>query len=242
MLKTKILCFFYFAWVGCIAAIAQPKNLQRADSLFAMRQYDAAQKLYADQLAQNNGGLVPLSVYYKLAFISEQQNQYAPAMYYLSLAYNRQPNQLVLNKLNEMADTYGLIGYDLDDFSFIFLFFRRYSAYLTLFLLVVAVYVFGVLVYKKIEKQPILTRHKWAVALYLVSLLGLLNLPDSYQIAIINRDRTYLRGAPSSAGPVVEAINKGNKVTIIGQNDQWLRIWWKNNLLYLRKMDVWIVR
>ena len=238
----KTLLIFCFVWVGCFAVFAQPKNLQRADSLFAMRQYEPAQKLYTNQLTQNNGSPVPLSVYYKLAFISEQQNQYARAMYYLSLAYNRQPNQSVLNKLSDMANTYGLIGYDSDDFSFVFLFFRRYSAYLTLFLLLVAIYVFSVLVYKSFKKQPIFTRHKWAVALYLASLLGLLNLPDSYQIAIINRDRTYLRGAPSSAAPVAEAINKGNKVTIIGQNDEWLHIWWKNNLLYLRKMDVWIVR
>ncbi len=234
------LFFLLFTLFFSVKILAQSASLQRADSLFTRHEYELAEKLYTQQLAQKR--FVPISVYYKLAFVSEQQNDYARTMYYLSLAYNRQPDQVVLNKLNEMADIYHLKGYNLDDFSFIFLFFRRYSAYFILFLLVVAVYAFGVLLYKKIKKQPILIRHKWIVVAYLVALWGLLNLPDSYQIAIINHDRTHLRAAPSSAAPVEEVIAKGNKVTIIGKNDEWLRIFWENDFLYVRAMDVWIVK
>ena len=236
-----LLCLFLFSIT--LKTAAQPNNLQKADSLFAVGQYESAKKRYENQLLQTaNNNLIPLSLYYKLAFISEKQNDYAHTLYYLSIIYSRKPQQIVLNKLKEIAATHQLEGYDSDDFSFVFLFFRRYSLYFTLFLFLVAIYVFGVLVYKRSQKQPIPNLHKWVVSAYLLSLLGLLNLPDSYRIAIVSQDRTHLRAAPSSAAPVEEAIAKGNKVTIIGENDQWLRIWQNRKSLYVRKLDVWIVR
>jgi uncharacterized protein YgiM (DUF1202 family) len=80
------------------------------------------------------------------------------------------------------------------------------------------------------------------VIAYLFALLLLLNLPDSYQIAIINKGPSHLRQAPTSAAPVKWSIAKGNKVTVIGEYDQWLRIWWEQEPLYIRKLDVWAVR
>ena len=222
---------------------AQPNNLQKADSLFAAGQYEPAKKRYESQFLQtDNTNLVPLSLYYKLAFISEKQNDYAHTLYYLSIIYSRKPQQIVLNKLQEIAEAHQLSGYESDDFSFVFLFFRRYSLYFTLFLFLVAIYVFGVLVYKRWQKQTIPNLHKRVVSAYLLSLLAFLNVPDSYRIAIVSQDRTHLRAAPSSAAPVEEAIEKGNKVTVIGENDQWLRIWQNRKALYVRKLDVWIVR
>lgn len=224
-------------------AITQNVDLRGVDSLFLHGKHKESEILYEKYLSQfKNKTLVPLPIYYKLAFINEQQNDYTRELYYLSMIYNRQPLQNILNKITETAANHNLTGYEVDDFSFVFLFFRKYSLYFTLFLLIVGIYAFGVLVQKKRHQEPIRYRHKWVVIAYLLALLLLLNLPDSYQIAIINKETAYLRESPSSAAPVKWSIPKGNKVTVIGEYDQWLRIWWEQKPLYVRKLDVWAVR
>ncbi|MEI7585171.1 MAG: hypothetical protein WCJ44_21010 [Runella sp.] len=232
-----------FTMMLSLSAWAQTVDLHKVDSLFMNGKQAESEVLYEKYLATfTNKTLVPLPIYYKLALINEKENDYARALYYLSMIYNRQPRQNILNKITEIAANHNLTGYEVDDFSFVFLFFRKYSLYFTLFLLVVGIYTFGVLVQKKRHNESIRSRHKWVVIVYLIALILLLNLPDSYQIAIINKSPTHLREVPSSAAPVKWSIAKGNKVTVIGEQDEWLRIWWEQQPLYVRKLDVWAVR
>ncbi len=231
-------------WVLLVStcARAQEVDLHLADSLFQNGKQTEAEVLYEKHLSQVlNTTTIPIPIYYKLAYINEKQNDYARTLYYLSMVYNKQPRQNVLNKINEIAANHNLAGYEVDDFSFVFLFFRQYSIYFNLFLLIVAIYAFGVLSQKRSKGEPIRSRHKWVVIAYLITLLLLLNLPDSYQIAIINKGQTHLRDAPSSAAPIKWSIARGNKVTVIGESDEWLRIWWEQQPLYVRKLDVWRV-
>lgn len=232
-------------WLLFVTAFAQaqPVDLHLADSLFINGRQVEAESMYEKHLEQVlNTTTVPIPIYYKLAYINEKQNDFARELYYLSMIYNKQPRQNILNKINEVAANHNLAGYEVDDFSFVFLFFRKYSLYFNLFLLIVAIYAFWVLNQKRVRGESIRSRHKFVVIAYLLALLVLLNLPDSYQIAIINKGRTYLRDAPSSAAPVMRTIARGNKVTVIGETDEWLRIWWEQQPLYVRKPDVWRVR
>ncbi len=246
-LKNKKWLSICWKWM-CLLIItlstqAQDVNLSQADSLFLSGRQSEAKVLYEKHLSQVvNTTAIPIPIYYKLAFISEKQNDYARALYYLSMIYNKQPRQNILNKINEIAANHNLTGYEVDDFSFVFLFFRKYSLYFNLFLLIVAIYAFWALNQKRVKGESIRSRHKFVVIAYLIALLLLLNLPDSYQIAIINKGPTYLRDAPSSAAPVTLSIAQGNKVTVIGETDEWLRIWWEQQPLYVRKLDVWRVR
>lgn len=232
-------------WLLFVTAFAraQPVDLHLADSLFLNGRQVEAESIYEKYLSQVlNTTTVPIPIYYKLAYINERQNDFARELYYLSMIYNKQPRQNILNKINEVAANYNLAGYEVDDFSFVFLFFRKYSLYFDLFLLIVAIYAFWILNQKRARGESIRSRHKFVVIAYLIALLMLLNLPDSYQIAIINKGQTYLRDAPSSAAPIKWSIARGNKVTVIGESDEWLRIWWEQQPLYVRKLDVWRVR
>ncbi|MCU0338810.1 MAG: hypothetical protein MUE30_02915 [Spirosomaceae bacterium] len=222
--------------------MAQSKgtDLKYADSLFKHGRQNEASLIYEKYIAQApNKDLVPLPIYYKVAYMSEKRNDYAKALYYLSLIYNRQPKQVVMNKINEIASANALQGFEVDDFSFVFLFFRNYSIYLTLFLLSAGIYTCVVLWQKYRQNEPIRNRHKWVLVAYLMALLLLLNLPSSYQIAIVNKSPVYMREMPSSAAPVKWTITKGNKLVIIGEEDEWWQIWWEQKTLYVRKLDVW---
>jgi len=218
-------------------------NLRKVDSLFLNGKHKEAEVMYEQYLSDfKNSTLAPLPIYFKLAYINEEKNDYARELYYLSMIYNRQPRQTVLNKITETAANYNLAGYEVDDISFIFLFFRKYSIYFTLFLLIVGLYAFIVLIQKKRHNEIIRRRHTWVVMLYLTALLLLLNLPDFYQIGIINKDTAFLRDSPSSAAPVKRSIAKGNKVIVLRESDEWLQIWWEEQQLYARKLDVWTIQ
>jgi len=238
-MKSAIACFLGIFFT--LVANAQKNNLSLADSLFRSGKQIEAQLIYEQFLEKTPSSVVPLPIYYKLAYIYEKQNDYTRTLYYLSMIYNQQPRQNILNKISEIAANHNLAGYEVDDFSFVFLFFKKYALYFTLFLLVVGMYAFGVLLHKSQNKENIRARHKWIVMAYLIALLLLLNLPDSYQIAIVHKSPAYLRDIPSSAAPAKWSIPKGNKVIVIGEEDQWLRIWWNQHPLYVRKIDVWAI-
>ena len=110
-----------------------------------------------------------------------------------------------------------------------------------LFLLVPALYVFRVLVLKSVRKEPVPVRQKWVVFIYLLILLIFTNLPEGIQSGITSHDRVLLRTDPSAAAPVVEVVGRGNKVSILGTKDIYLRVLWHNELYFIRRDSVWII-
>ncbi len=215
-------------------------DLKVADSLFKAERYDEAIKIFENQVNMHNKN-IPLPGILKLAMMYDRKGNSPKTLYYLTVLYNQRPEQVTLNKITEIAVKNNLSGYEEEDLSFIFFLFRKYSIYFFSFLFVIALYSFYVLVIKKQKGLFVRTRHKWTIVLYLVALLALLNLPDTYKVAIVNKKLAFLRAAPSSAAPVIQKILEGNKLSIVGQEDQWLHIWWNNKLFYVKQKDVWIV-
>jgi uncharacterized protein YgiM (DUF1202 family) len=74
-----------------------------------------------------------------------------------------------------------------------------------------------------------------------MALFGLLNIPNNYQTGVVKKEETYVRSFPSSASPVVQKIKKGNKLTIIGNRDEWNRVIWNGEIVFVRKDDLWII-
>ena len=239
MLK-KIIFFLFVTLCLTQKSNSQYVNLKVADSLFRTANFEEAIKIFEKQIAISNSN-VSLPVIIKLAMMHEKKNNFPKVLYYLTVLYNRQPEQATLNKITEIATKHNLSGYQEEDLSFIFFLFRKYSLYFFSFLLVVAIYSYYVLINKKQKKLLIRSRHKWTLVLYLIALLALLNLPDTYKVAIVGKKQAFLRDAPSSAAPIAEKITEGNKLSIVGQKDQWLHIWWNNKLFYIKQIDVWIV-
>jgi tetratricopeptide (TPR) repeat protein len=236
----KIIFFLFVTLSFTQQSKSQYVSLKVADSLFRLEQYDEAVKIFENQITISNTN-TSSPVILKLAMMYEKKNNFSKALYYLTVLYNRQPQQATLNKITEIALKHNLSGYQEEDLSFIFFLFRKYSLYFFSFLLIVAVYSYYVLINKKQKQLFIRTRHKWTVVLYLIALLVLLNLPDTYKVAIVSKKQAFVRDSPSSAAPITEKILEGNKLSIIGRQDQWLHIWWNSKLYYIKEIDVWIV-
>lgn len=223
-------------------ALATTDPLRRADSLFRVGTAGAvsdAASLYESAIADGRAVTDPMLL--KLAYAYEQQNNVPRLLYYLEVYFERHPNEAVLRKMNDIARTHGLAGYETDDLNYFYLFYKQYGLYPLLFGLGLGVYVVGVLLLKTQRKEPAPTRYKWVILLYLLGLLLFANLPEGYQSGITSRDRVYLRSEPSAAAAVTEVIGRGHKVNILGSEDIWLRVFWNNKIYYVRRDAVWLI-
>lgn len=225
--------------MAATAQLALPDTLRRADSLFAAGDQVDAAHLYELALAEGHSATDAMLL--KLAHAYEQENDVPKLLYYLEVYFERHPDDTVLRRMNDIARANNLSGYETDDLNYFYLFYRKYGIYFLLFLMIPAIYVFGVMMIKVFRKEAIPTRQKWLIFVYLLLLLIFTNLPESVQSGIISHDRVLLRSGPSAAAPIVEIIGRGHKVNILGQKDIYLRVLWHNELYYIRRDNVWII-
>ena len=236
----KNLFFFLLVLSIPTASKTQTNGAKQIDSLSKIDSSDKVLKTI--ELNTTNAPLIiSKNTLLKAAFIYEKKENYIKALYFLSVAYKRNPSTNLLNKINDVATKHNLEGYETDDWGFVILLFRNYFYYIYIIILLLGVYVFSVVLFKFRKTQFIPNRHKWTVLVYLVSLFILLNIPKSYSVGIIGQRNTSLRQSASSASPITEVIQVGNKINIVGQKDEWYRIFWHKKFSYIRKIDVLII-
>lgn len=218
---------------------ANKMELKAADSLFAMAKYPEALILFKKNFKEeekNNQSLL-----LKLAFLAEKTNNYTDCLFYLSKLALINPSRKLFEKMDKLAAEQNLTGYEFDDYNYFIIFYRRYGDYIPILLLTLGTYIVVIMVTKVRRREPILQIHKVSIVIYLVALLGILNVPSLYQTCIIVNENTFLRDDPSSAAPVVEKVGKGHKLVILGSVDHWNRVIWNNRIVYIRKSDLWII-
>lgn len=236
--KNLFFSFLFLAFMAPVIAFsANQKELKTADSLFAIARYPEAQTLYKKNfsLSEKNGQALLL----KLAFLAEKTNNYTDCLFYLSKLALVQPSRHLFEKMDKLAKEQNLSGYEFDDYNYFIIFYRKYGDYIPILLLTLGTYIVVIMVTKTRRKEPILQIHKISIIVYLLALLGILNVPSLYQTCIIVNENTFLRDEPSSAAGVVEKVGKGHKLTIIGSVDHWDRVIWNNRIVYIRKSDLW---
>lgn len=236
--KNLIFSFLFLAFFMPGAAFcANQKELKTADSLFAIARYAEAQTLYKKNfsLTEKNSQALLL----KLAFLAEKTNNYTDCLFFLSKLALTQPSRHLFEKMDKLAKEQNLSGYEFDDYNYFIIFYRKYGDYIPILLLTLGTYIVVIMVTKTRRKEPILQIHKVSIIVYLLALLGILNVPSLYQTCIIVNENTFLRDEPSSAAGVVERVGKGHKLTIIGSVDHWDRVIWNNRIVYIRKSDLW---
>jgi len=236
----KYLLFWIF--LGTLAPFskafsANKTELKTADSLFAMARYTESLVLYKKNFSErekNNQSLL-----LKLAFLAEKTNNYTDCLFYLSKLALINPSRRLFEKMDKLAQERNLTGYEFDDYNYFIIFYRRYGDYIPILLLTLGTYIVVIMVTKARRKEPILQIHKLSIMAYLFVLLGILNVPSLYRTCIIVNENTFLRDEPSSASAVVDRVGKGHKLTIVGSVDHWNRVIWNNQIVYIRKSDLW---
>jgi tetratricopeptide (TPR) repeat protein len=216
-----------------------PKEINFGDNYFAQKEYTKAKPIYYNLIKDKSKNAK--NALLKLAFIYEKENDFTRALYFLNLYFEQNPTEKVLIKMNTIALNNNLSGYELNDFYIILLLIKQYSYIINLILALIGIYVVVVFIIKKRKNEPILTKHKFVLLLYLLGALLVLNISFFYKQGIIHNESTAIRVDPSAAAPVSEFLPAGQRINIIGGEDVWLRIFRNNNFYYINKANVWMV-
>jgi len=137
-LKFKIILLYAVAVVAYKVEAFAAKNDQKlanADSLFALQKYTQSYQLY-DSIY--SAGFVSPSMLMKMAFIQEGLGDYTMALYYLNDYYTITSNELVLEKMENLAEKHSLMGYDYSDTDYFISVYHEYYDQLLIALIAVS--------------------------------------------------------------------------------------------------------
>ena len=227
ILKFKI--YFLSMFIPLISVLANAQNLSIADSLFDAGKFTEALEIY--QNIQNSQHATP-AMLLKMAYINEGLNQYAEALYLLEKYYSITANRKVISKINEIAATNELSGFEYTDLFFLYHLINTYYFELIIgfsFLLFFATF-YVVLKRKKYISIPMI-----GFQLLMISFLVIVvNTPLKKSEAIIIADQSILMSGPSAGSEPLYLIEKGHKVKILEDHLIWVKIDWKNKPAYIR--------
>ena len=178
----------------------------------------------------------------KMAFIKEGLGDFTNALYYLNLYYLKTYNRRVLKKMENLAETYHLEGYNYADTEFFLNLYHQYRITIIIGLSSITLLLFFLLFYQKksSKSKPILQGFFYIVLLLLLFLLN--NFGREKPKAIVTANQTYLMEGPSPGSEVIEVVGRGHRVDILGKEDVWTRISWKDQVAYVKDHNLKRVR
>jgi Lipopolysaccharide export system permease LptF/LptG len=217
--------------VSTLEAQISGYRLQQADSLFLDKKYTQSLEHYQTILAQNQYSPAMLL---KMAYIQEGLNRVGQALYYLNLYYIATNDKSVLQKMDELATRYNLDGYQLSDADQAMSFYRDYHLQITIALAVIALF-FVALAFsvKRKGQRPIASAV--VTLIILLILFYHVNIGGDASMGIIGNAHTFLMNGPSPGASVVEIVEEGHRVEIIGKKDVWMEVLWQGEVAYVRE-------
>lgn len=207
-------------------------RLKTADSLFQAKRYTQSLEHYEEILKQKQ--YTP-AMLLKMAYIEEGLRHVGQAMYYLNLYYTVTNDKTTLEKINELATKYNLEGYESSDADKFISFYHDYYSWISLALAALLILMLSIMFYSKftLKVRPIA-----GFVVMVIFLIGFsVHLFYGRQIAtgIISNASTYVMSGPSAASNVIEIVNDGHRVEILGKKDVWMKILWNGEVAYIKE-------
>ena len=231
IIKTRFLIFFLiFVTIDIFAN--EKYLLNKGDSLFKLRKYVDAKKLYENLYYEKN--YFSDAMLLKLSFIEEGIGNYDKALIYLSKHYDQTHNKETSEKIKSIAKKNELIGFEQNDLSLVLNFYNK-NIYLIHSLLVVFLTLYLIIAGKKDISYHI----RFMIISVLV--LAIMNLNLIKKEGIIFQDNTYIMNGPSSGSDVYSIINKGNKLKVSSESSIWYEVIFENKKKYIRKKNIFLI-
>lgn len=223
---------------GQKAAVGVPQEevlLQRADSLFAQQRYTQAYQEYERVLEREQASPGMLL---RMAYIQESLGNVSSALYFLNLYYQQTTDKEVLVKIEELAASKNLAGYEYSDEDYFRAVLEQNRPLVLMGLMVVCGLFFLLIVYRRFRQHE---RPVW-LGVVLVLLLGVVfyfvQTPLIPERAIIVQDGAPLMSGPSGGSSLIRQVNKGHRLKVLGREDVWYRVEWENRELYIKETAV----
>jgi len=226
----------FSAWENNASAQNLEESLFIADSLFEAKKYTESFMIYESIF--EIGDKASPAMLLKMSYIKEGLEDYGNALYYLNLYYIQTNNAKVLAKMKELAANNGISGYEYSEFELLVNYFHKYFKLILILIFVFSVLVFIIIVYQKFKKNKKATTPAIVLVFLLAIFFYMINFGKDNHQGIINSSHAYIMSGPSSGSDVIDILNQGHKITIVEQNDVWLKIKWKNQTAYTKAKNV----
>ena len=210
-------------------------SLQKADSLFREQRYTQAYQRYEEVLER---GLASPGMLLRMAYVQESLGNTEETLYLLNLYYRQTSDREVLRKIEKLAEQEKLRGYEYSDVEYFQGIIRQYRAYIIIGLMVLCGALFLWMLYQRSRSR---NRPVWQGVVLVVLLGGLYfftNYPLNGTRAIIARDHVYLMRGPSAGSGVVDVLRKGHRLKVLGREDVWYRVEWKDKVVYVKDTGI----
>ncbi len=228
-----------FISISFISQAQNDKLLKQGDSLFSSGRYVEALSLY-EHLLNKRKEFSP-QMLLRMAFVEESKNNYPQALYYLNLHYRVSPDKQVLRKLEELAQTHQLEGYQYTDKTYFLSLYDSYHWYIISFFGIIIFLMALWLISRVRRERPIIP--PLAIGFSIVFILLLLhNFATQRTLAIIQNDYTTFVESPSAASPVLKVIKKGNRYQILDKKDSWYKVTIDEQTGYVRLHNTLVVQ
>lgn len=205
--------------------------LTYADSMFNSRQYTQALDYYTTLRDKGYGSP---AMYLKMAYIHEGLGRLGESLYCLNLYSLASHDPQAATKMIELAEKNRLEGYQDEPFESLRTPLREYFLPITGLLATLCLLVISLLVNRaRNNKSPSIV-----LAALFILLASVLYLHTHYSrdsaFAIVTRSHTYLMSGPSAAANVIEIIGEGHRLHVMGTQDVWLKVEWKDREVFVR--------
>lgn len=230
----KFLTVYSFLLIGGLFNFADGQGipeLKTADSLFTEQRYTQAYQEY-DKILES--GKASAGMLLRMAYIQESLGNIPKTLYLLNVYYKQTSDEEVLSKIGKLAKAGKLSGYEFSDNEFFMGAFRENRNSILWALLLVSGALFLLLVYSRfrLNQKPV-----WQGVLLVLMLGGLFyvsNFPLAESRGIVANDNVYIMSGPSAGSAVVDVIRKGHRLKILGKEDVWYRVEWKEKVFYVK--------
>lgn len=236
-----ILLFLSFSldFSTVILAQSSQEKIAKADQLFENKKYVEALEVYEDIL--NTDKKISLNALLKMAFISEALEDYSKTLYYLNLYHLYIPKNETLLKMENIAFSYRLLGYEHSDFDVLSAWYQFYYVYILAFFSLVGIGTFLFVLWQLRKRKELPIRYSLSFVLILALFFVILNFTDKGKQAIIATDNTFLMYAPSSASSVLEVVGKGHRVNLVEEKGVWYKIEWKGKTSFVKRNKLLLI-
>lgn len=209
--------------------------LQRADSLYAQQRYTQAYQEYETVL---QSGQASPGMLLRMSYIQESLGNVSSALYFLNLYYQQTADKEVLAKIEELAESKNLSGYEYSDLDYFRTSLEQNRTLILMGLMLVCGVLFLLIVYRRFRQHE---RPVWLGLVLVVLLAGVfyfVNAPLIPERAIIIQEGAPLMSGPSGGSSLIRQINKGHRLKVLGKEDVWYRIEWEDRELYIKETAV----
>lgn len=216
------------------SAAGRPRNLQRADSLFAAGQYAAAIPPYRRQVWQQRRASPALLL--RLAYAQQQLGYYPAALLYLTMAQARQPRVRTWRQLVALAAQHRLVGYPATWQQELRVQAQRYYYPGLQALLAGAVLAAISLLWRR---GP---RGAWLGYVLYVGLIGAyLHYLRPAPVGLVARAGAALMAGPGAGAAWLSTAAIGDRLPVLGHEDIWYQVQWQQRVAFVRAADLLVV-